>query len=282
MEATSAGVQKGLHNLSVDRYLFERYPNSQVRTGRVIFWTANKVPPYIYITDVKVPVKQVGLPRAPPNTPATKLKTPPPSKDQEKPVEERAAAATEEQDEPMLQSKEAPYTPTRQVQRNTADLAGTPSKRKDISPLATPPAKEPKHSSPLDAEAPLLTIDFLDEIDMPVPDNYAVLSIYEDVSEAEASVQNAEIPSPVSKQSKKTTTFPHYLSGKQDRFSLSVQSSGYDDDTIFHYEGSYRNETQNKLYTMMRWVQLVRFGDGLFLLVLFKSRISLYRKTHGL
>jgi len=165
MEATSAGVQKGLHNLNVERYLFERYPNSQVRTGRVIFWSTAKVPTFIYITDVKVPVKLVGLPKAPPNTPAPAEKPSPTSKEpmgqpagvtKEKPVEVRAEKpqdyATEEDEESMppldvfQEGRWAPFTPTHQAQRETANLVAGAStnKRKEISPLASPPAKEAK------------------------------------------------------------------------------------------------------------------------------------------
>jgi len=271
METTGAGLQKALHNLCVERYLFERYPNSQVRTGRAIFWTASKGPSYIYIAEVKAAVKQMGLPRAPPNTPESPAKMPPASSS----VAGTAPAA--KQEDPV---REEPETPTRQAQKDAANLAaGATPKRKDVSPLASLPAKAAKFSL-LESDAPLLNIDFLQEINLPIPTHHAVLSIYEDVTETDASVQNQQIESPLSKK-RQTVVRAHPESDKEDRFVLSVKDEDYDEDTVFKYYGEYRLETTTGLFCAMRWVQMVKFGNGLYMLVLFKSRIWKYRQTHG-
>jgi len=60
MEATGQGVQESLHSLSVERFIIEKYDNTQVRTGRVIFWTTEKVPTTLYIGGHQVPVKRVA------------------------------------------------------------------------------------------------------------------------------------------------------------------------------------------------------------------------------
>lgn len=257
MQATGTGVQKVLHPFGVDRFMFEKYSGTNVRTDRVIFWTTEKVPTSIYILGVKVCIKQVGLPTAPANSPVSVPKDP-----------------KEQKGEKV---SETPQTPTHQAQKQAVNLAeGITPKRKDISPLSHP-SKQAK--TRLDSEAPPFSADLIRELGLPIPTQNSVLSVYEDVNDKTASEQNKELPSPLGK-SKTKVTRPHEITGDtQDWFVLNQPDGSCDDDTIFKYEGSYTNETSTRHYAGMRWVQRV-VHDGVYIIVLFKSRIYRYRQIN--
>jgi hypothetical protein len=266
MTATGPGLQKDLHSLSVERFIFEKYANSQVRTGRVLFWTTASVPTSLYIAGSRCHIKRAGLPNAPPNTPASV------SKEQQN---RESANKAEESEVSLVDPRRAPETPTIQAQRKTANLAeGTFTKRKEISPLLLPPAKA--HKTLLETEAPFINAEFLLELGFKIPTNSAVLSIYENVRPGEATAQALEIPSPLGKNKTQVKLDHSEEHGTEDLFNLTVNDGSFDEDTIFHYEGSYKREAANDYYAGMRWVQ--RFStNGTYILVLFKSRIYLHR-----
>ena len=132
--------------------------------------------------------------------------------------------------------------------------------------------------SPLDSEAPKVTVELFKDLDLPIPTTHAVLSIYEDVIAEEVDIQAAEIESPKGK--KITKQVPHNeFSENLDWFSL-VSMEGYGDDgaAAFMCESSYIKETSENTYAGMRWVQRLRVGEGVYVVILFKSRIYRYRR----
>lgn len=66
MTATGSGVEKALEPLSPTKWLFEHYVGTNVRTGRVIFWTmASSQPEFLRVLDVKCPIKSsVKMPKS--------------------------------------------------------------------------------------------------------------------------------------------------------------------------------------------------------------------------
>ena len=55
MSATASAVGKALESLEAGRHYFETYQGTSVRTGRVIFWSANPKPPAtVRVNDAKV------------------------------------------------------------------------------------------------------------------------------------------------------------------------------------------------------------------------------------
>ena len=264
MTATGPGVQKALHPFNVERFLFEKHSGTEVRTGRVIFWSTEKVPNSIYILGTQVGIKQVGPPTAPPNTPAS----PPKEKHKDKDMD-------------VEEEKLLPQTPTHQAQKASAPLAeGSTPKRKDVSPLSNP-AKLPRIQNRLESEAPIVTAEFLKDLGLPIPTAPSVLSIYEDVTDKVAQAQNKEIPSPLGKNKQKVTRPHDDVKQTEDWFVLNQPDGSFDEDTVFHYEGSLVNERSNRHYAGMRWVQRLSH-EGVISLVIFKSRIYHFRQHDSL
>ena len=132
----------------------------------------------------------------------------------------------------------------------------------------------------MESEAPFVNAEFLTDLGFNIPTKNSVLSIYEDVGPGDAAKQAQEIPSPLGKNKTQFKMAHAEDKDTEDLFNLTVSDGSYDNDTIFHYEGSYIHETSNKLYAGMRWVQRFSLQNGAYVLVLFKSRIHHYRTTH--
>ena len=244
MSATPQAVEKTLKAVFSQRFLFEKYPKTSVRTGRVFFWTnAKEVPEAVFVNGVKTPVKCMEKPataaaaaaaaaaptRAESAVPAEKLgervqvavedvemgtvvveipKEQPKEKSKEKPKKQEEKQRKQEEERRAGE----PETPTAQARggkpvRMLAE-GHTTKKRKveDLSPLS--PSSTDHYattSSFLSERAPEVSLDLLAKVGLPMPTNHAVLSIYEDVKSDQEALETAKkVPSPVG-QAKKTT-----------------------------------------------------------------------------
>ena len=301
MSATASAVGKALESLEAGRHYFETYQGTSVRTGRVIFWSANPKPPAtVRVNDAKVSVKIPGS-----------GKPQPPKADEgeghkEEAKEEKPAragqppAAIKQQkveDERKREDRQPgqfdfTFTPVTEGAAEAQHMLvdphpTTPMKPTiaQISPLSPKaPAKGDK-KDPLLGEAPLVDRNFLEQLGFEMTGKNAVLSIYEDLEQpSDALAISSKVPSPVGKVTKQQIALPRDSAGKKklDLFNLNVIEVDNDKDGYQrlndHYTQIGLDREAKKDLTKLRWVQEVVLGEGQVILVLFKSRILRLRE----
>ena len=210
MRVTGKGVLRALEQADSTKFLFERYDGTPIRTGRVIFWSPrSELPNFMIILGCKCSVKRL-------QAPVEKKKKDDQAKDQkneqkeQKEQKERRKEKGKEK-EKMDVDPDFPPSPTHQVLREnprslvdvTTPPAQSPKKRKiETSPLSK--NDEEIYRSALERPAPRVTMEFLKKIGLPVPQNHATLSVYEELKKEEDAIPiSNEVPSPIGKVKKK-------------------------------------------------------------------------------
>jgi len=297
MSATTSAVGKALESLEAGRHYFETYQGTSVRTGRVIFWSANPKPPAtVRVNDVKVGVKAPGSGKPQP------------------PTTEEGKGRKEEDNEAMPDGDGPPHAAPKQQKKEEKEkekqggLPGqfdftfapttkgadealqtmqvdphpvTPQKKEVIqmSPLSPAAPAKGANKDPLLEKAPLVTQDFLNQLGFTMTGKHAVLSIYEELDQtSDATAISAKVPSPVGKVTKQQKVLPRDSAGKKlDLFNLNVLEvvrgvDGYQK-LQDHYARLALDPVAEKDLAELRWVQEVVLERGKVILVLFKSRI---------
>ena len=290
MDITGIGFKKTIDHFKPTRFIFEKFKDTNLRTGRAIFWSKEVgIPSFIFINEKKIKIKkEKEVKKQPPQQQSQQSQKPqqPPqqSPQQSQPQQSQKSQQPpqpqpQQSQQPQPQQPQPPMTPTHQAIRDHGNLASgqTQQVKRKTSPLSKPsPPKAPKHD--LDMEAPFIDASIFEELGVEPPNNHCVLSIYEGLKNEQEFIDiRNDVTSPIGKTNKREITLEKENGNGTDRFMFSVQLDR-DDHSLWQIEGSYTQEAYRQYFFKQNWVQRFSYNTHI-VLVLFKSRIFKHRLT---